>query len=97
MPAVGTCARAKSLPRGKAPHNERPDRIAARAKPEKTKAKTCAGKNGNSTQENQERAQPVHQLVGTSEADPDLGFMARMRALCLSRAKSPASIAVKSQ
>ena len=24
----------------------------------------------------------MHQLVGASEADPDLGFMARMMALC---------------
>ena len=28
------------------------------------------------------QADQVHQLVGASEADPDLGFMARMMALC---------------
>ena len=28
------------------------------------------------------RADQVNQLVGASEADPDLGFMARMMALC---------------
>ena len=27
-------------------------------------------------------ADQVHQLVGASEADPDLGFMARLMALC---------------
>ena len=28
------------------------------------------------------QADQVHQLVSASEADPDLGFMARMMALC---------------
>ena len=33
----------------------------------------------------------VTQLVGASEADADLGFMARMLALCSCRAQTPAT------
>ena len=37
-------------------------------------------------------ADQVNQLVGASEADPDLGFMARMMALCsLPRTNPPAT------
>ena len=38
------------------------------------------------------QADQVNQLVGASEADPDLGFMARLLALCaLPRAPTPAT------
>ena len=36
-------------------------------------------------------ADQVNQLVGASEADPDLGFMARTMALCNCRAATPAT------
>ena len=36
------------------------------------------------------QADQVHQLVSASEADPDLGFMARMMALCSLPRTNPA-------
>ena len=36
-------------------------------------------------------ADQVHQLVSASEADPDLGFMARLLALCSLPAPTPAT------
>ena len=37
------------------------------------------------------QADQVNQLVGASEADPDLGFMARMMVLCSCPAPTPAT------